>query len=327
MSVGRRWPRSVGMLDMVLAGLALVLFAVRVRADALYFERKLGVPFFDWQFYSQAVERWLAGDRIYPDGRISTLVTPAGGSYSYPPASVPLMLPFASYPIGALLWEALLVVALLSGIWVVVSLGWPTRRVRAFALAVVALALFPPAREGIAVGNINIATAGALAWMWAGSPVARAAPAVLAVMKVFPFALSVPQGRHVVLVTVGAVVTVCLVTVPFVGLGAWGDYINGLRVSVPLCDDPDRINRSLACGLQPMVGQDIAKWAGLVLAAALLPISYAAGRGVIGAAAVVGMIMLPATELHGHYWTLLFVLALIVCAEIAKRRAARKRAS
>ena len=139
-----------------------VALAFRVAEAA----RTMGALVFDWTFYSAAVQRWLAGEPIYPGGVISTLGTAAGASYAYPPSSVPLMLPFASWPLGAILWEACLLLVFWTGVWTVIDRGWPDRRALALGIALLAAAFFQPVLDGFAFGNVNIATAGALAWVW-----------------------------------------------------------------------------------------------------------------------------------------------------------------
>ena len=145
-----------GKFDLLFAAVSLLLFGVAVVVSVVYRARTLGSPFFDWQFYSAAVGRWLAGDPIYPGATISTLGTPAGGSYAYPPASVPLLLPFSPYPLGAVLWVLTLCVVLLLGLWFVVRTGWPKRPLVPFAIGALGLIVFAPVQQGLGVANVNI---------------------------------------------------------------------------------------------------------------------------------------------------------------------------
>ena len=65
----------------------------------------VGRAFADWLTYVHAVERLLAGNPIYPAEQLSgpyVLPNVTLFGYAYPPSSVPLFIPFASWPFG--LW-------------------------------------------------------------------------------------------------------------------------------------------------------------------------------------------------------------------------------
>lgn len=279
----------------------------------------LGRPMFDWEFYRQAVSRWLEGQPIYPGGQISTLTTAAGASYAYPPASVPLFLPFASDPIGRWLWLAVLVATLLSGLFAVVRVGWPRSWMRPYCVVLVGLGLFPPALEGIAVANVNVATAGALGWVWASPRRAVPFAAVLGVVKIFPIALAAPRGLRALVHSLAIAAFICVVTLPLVGLAAWGDYASAASSVEPLCDST-RANPSVACALVAHIGPGVATAISLGLAAVALLVALMAGRTLLGMTAVAAAIMLPAVELHAHYYTLLFVLAVIAVTRLRAGR-------
>jgi hypothetical protein len=306
---------------LVAAGLAFLGWRTLIWSERTI--QILGEPFFDWIFYRRAVERWLTGESLYPGGVISTLTTTAGASYSYPPASVPLMLPFAADPIGAWLWEACLFIVLLAGVFAVVRVGWPNHSLRAFAVALLGLGLFVPVLEGLAVANVNIATAGALGLVWATPRLAVPAAGILGVLKVFPVALAAPSGVRTFARALGLTALICLLTLPLVGLGSWLDYANALASSTPLCGTA-RTNPSFACAIAPLVGSGLATIVGLLLAGAALVVAFKAGRNIVGMTAVVAAIMLPATELHLHYFAKTFVLALIGMSELRGRASLRR---
>ena len=308
---------------MVAVGIGAGLLAMSsIRATVLYATR-LGVPFFDWTFYASAVDRWLAGQPIYPGGRISTLGSAAGSSYSYPPASVPLMLPFASWPVGAILWETLIVGLLLLGLWRITLIGWPNQPLIAFGIELALMSQLEGVIQGIALGNVNIATAGAIGLVWAGTRSVAPLAAWLGVVKVFPLAIAAPAGLPALRRATGIALGICLVTLPLVGIDSWLDYASGLRASVPLCGDPTWVNYSLACQVSPMVGPTVAKYLGLVVAGALTVIAIRAGLTFPGMAAAALAIMAPATELHAHYLALVFVVAVIGMATLSRRRVQR----
>jgi hypothetical protein len=309
-----------GSFDRLLAVGSLAVFGICTAFSAWTWAGILGTPAFDWQFYAAAVERWLAGEPIYPGGAISTLGTEPGTSYAYPPASVPLMLPFAPWPVGAVLWVALLVGVLLAAIWAVAHAGWPSRPLAAFAAAVIGLAIFPPIQQGLAVANVNVLTTGMLGLVWAVGR--RTAPAIglLTVLKVFPFSLSAPLGPRAMVTSALVAGVVVLVTLPLVGVSSWTDYVSALRSAEMLCGDPRWFNPSLGCLVEPVLGSDVARWAGLIVGGALLLVALRAGRTVVGMSAAALAVIAPATEIHAHYFGLLYMLFLIALASWARSR-------
>jgi hypothetical protein len=315
MAVVGRW----GLLNCIALSLSAGFLAWRVLDSMTSVAQILGRPMFDWEFYRQAVSRWLEGQPIYPGGQISTLTSAAGASYAYPPASVPLLLPFASDPIGRWLWLAVLTFTLLSGLLAVIRIGWPSSWVRPYCVVLLGLGLFPPALEGLAVANVNVATAGALGWAWAAPRLAVPLAAGLGVLKVFPIALAAPHGFRALVKSLGIALLICVVTLPMVGLQAWSDYASALSNVKPLCD-LTRANPSMACALLPHVGLASATVVSLALAAVALLVAVMAGSSLLGVTAAAAAIMLPAAELHAHYYTLLFVLAAIGVTRLRDRR-------
>ena len=314
-------------VDVLILGIgAGVMIAASIVAIIKY-GTAIGTLFFDWTFYSGAVQRWLAGAQIYPGARISTLGSEAGSSYAYPPASVPLMLPFASWPVGAVLWETLIVSVFLLGLWRVVRVGWPRRSMGAFGLVLLAAALLDGITQGIAMANVNIATAGVLGLVWAGRRDAAIPAAVLGVVKVFPIAIAAPAGPRTLARALAIAGAICLVTLPLVGVGAWQDYVVGLLAGEPLCGDPKWVNLSLACQLAPIAGPSLAKWAGLVVAAVLVLVALRMRRGFVGVTAAGLAILAPATELHGHYLSIVFVLGVMGLATLNIGRPRRESAA
>jgi hypothetical protein len=314
------WSLPKRPLDLAVAliggGIFIGVSIVSIISTAVFFK----TPFFDWTFYAGAVNRWLSGDQIYPGSRISTLGSPAGSSYAYPPASVPLMLPFASWPLGAIAWEVVIVGAFLLGIWSVVRVGWPGRPLLALGIALAVAANVGGVMEGIAVANVNIATAGAIGLIWAGTRGAEPFVGVLAIMKVFPFALSAPGGWQALRRSAALVGVICLITLPLVGVSAWADYWTGLEASRPLCGDPLWTNYSLACQLTPHMSAFAAKWIGVVIAFVLVLFAIKAGMSFLGMSAATFAIIVPADELHAHYVAMVVMLALIGLADLNLRR-------
>lgn len=67
---------------MAILAIGSTLFALSAIKAIASYAAGLGVPFFDWTFYAGAVNRWLAGEQIYPGGRISTLGSAAASKGS-----------------------------------------------------------------------------------------------------------------------------------------------------------------------------------------------------------------------------------------------------
>jgi hypothetical protein len=200
------------------------------------------------------------------------------------------------------------------GTWSVVRIGWPNRPLIAFAVVLAAMSVFGGVMQGVAIGNVNMATAGLLGLVWAGARGKPTAAGVLAVIKIFPLALAAPLGTKVLVRAAAIAGGICLITLPLVGVGAWSDYFGGLRATQPLCGIYP--NPSLACGLSQLVGIGIAKWAGLAIAAVLVLLALRAGPTFLGATLATGAILAPATELHAHYFAIVFVLLIIGLANL-----------
>ena len=306
--------------DLAFLILAIALFTVTLTVLEVEVAQREGVIVADWWYYSNAVHRWLIQQAIFTGGRLSTVDTPVGVSYSYPPSSLPFFLPFSQWPIGAIFWTATLISALMTGMWRVVRDGWPDRPIRAMAGSIALLALFIPALEGIAVGNVNVLTAGVLGWIWSNRRIAPGASGVLAAVKVFPLALAAPFGRRSLTTAAVVAAAIVLVTLPFVGTTSWLGYASAVQVTVADCGASGSTGFSIACGLAPLTGPAVASLVGLVVAAVLLLAAAAAGPSLVGITLAVGAIIAPAPELHAHYFTMLFMLALIGAGELSRRR-------
>jgi hypothetical protein len=282
----------------------------------------VGEWFIDWATYSRAVGRWVTGQAIYPAEQLGGpyyLFTMSGSGYAYPPASVPLMTPFAPAVGGLVLWELLIVGLYLSGLWAVVSLGFPRRRLEAFGVVLLATAFYFPAMQGFVAGNVNMATAGLIAWAWAGLPRPGIVAGVFGILKVFPAGVAVLYGARAVVVALTTMVVIVLVTLPFVGLSSWSDFATALGYSQPACPH-DALIPSFACFVEPAVGTAVARFASLAVAAVLLVVAAIAGPTLVGVSAVVAAIMVPSADLHFHYWSMVLVLLVIAVARFARMR-------
>jgi hypothetical protein len=133
----------------------------------------------------------------------------------------------------------------------------------------------------------------------------------MTVVKVFPFALAAPFGIRQLVYTTAIAIGLVVVTLPLVGVGSWVTYVAALGAVDPVCGDPHWANYSVAC----IIGST----GGVLLGGFALVIGILAGRTAIGWAAVVVAIMAPASELHLHYFVLLYILAWIIVAEVVRR--------
>jgi hypothetical protein len=279
-------------------------------------------PFVDWRTYANAAARLLAGEPIYATQQLTgpyhlTEVLLIG--YAYPPASVPLMIPFQGYPFGLAAWTTVNLGALLTALWAIVSRAWPTYRLLAFSLALAGLAMFPPFLAGMIAMSTNIGLAGAIGWVAVGLTARQAGVfgGILGILKVFAGALTfagVDDKTRSLAFALLVAASLTLVTVPIVGLGSWQDFAMALTGAVPDCSG---FNVSIACTLGPTVGL----WWGSVIGV------------LVGGLAVLGMlacrqpyllsvlaaiaVMAPANNLHIHYWTIAYVLVVASLARLA----------
>jgi hypothetical protein len=285
-------------------------------------------PFVDWRTYENAAVRLLAGASIYAPQQLTgpyhlTEVLLIG--YAYPPASVPLMIPFQGYPFGLAAWMTVNLGALLTALWAIVSRAWPTYRLLAFALALAGLAMFPPFLAGMIAMSTNIGLAGAIGWVAVGLTARQAGVlgGVLGVLKVFAGAVTFASidGKTRAIATAAAVAgVIALVTLPVVGVGSWLDFGSALIRAVPDCSG---FNVSIACTIGPVVGLEWGSIVGIVVGGlavlAMLAVRQPYLLSVLAAVAV----MAPANNLHIHYWTIGYVVVVASFArltELARQR-------
>jgi hypothetical protein len=290
---------------------------------------RLAWPFADWRTYENAAVRLLSGEAIYAPEQLSgpyhlTDVLLVG--YAYPPASVPLMIPFQGYPLGLAAWIIVNLGALLTALWAVVSRAWPTYRLLVFAFVLVGLAFYLPFKEGILPMTTNIGLAGAVGWVSIGLTPRQAGTigGVLTIVKVFAGALSLGTAGPKLPAIGSAVVVAGLLVVaslPMVGLDSWFDFGTALTTAVPDCAGA---NYSIACTLGPSLGFQFASMLGVLVggtaAMAMLACRQAFLLSVLAAVAI----MAPANNLHIHFWIITYVLGVVCLARITVlRRAAR----
>ena len=155
----------LGWIALVLAALTCSFVAI----TTIVAFAPLGRTFADWLTYVHAVERVLAGVPIYPEAQLSgPYVLPNATliGYAYPPSSVPLFIPFVSYPIGLVAWFTLNVGLLVTGLYAIVHRELGRVRPLEFAIVLLGLAFLRGFAEGVAFANASVGLAGVLAWCW-----------------------------------------------------------------------------------------------------------------------------------------------------------------
>lgn len=289
-------------------------------------------PFVDWRTYENAAARFLAGGSIYAPQQLAgpyrlTEVLLIG--YAYPPASVPLLVPFQGYPVGLAAWITVNLGLLLTALWTIVSRTWPAFRLPAFAITLAGLAMFPPFLAGMIAMTTNIGLAGAIGWVAVGlnSRQAGTLGGVLGIVKVFPAALafSAVEGKPRSVAT-GVLIAAALVviTLPLVGLQSWVDFARALTGAVPDCSG---FNVSIACTLAPVIGFEWGSLAGILVGGlAVLGMIFCRQPYLMSLLAAVS-VTAPANNLHIHYWTIGYVLVVVSVARLAVLARARRPAS
>ncbi len=288
-------------------------------------------PFVDWRTYENAAARLLAGSPIYAPQQLTgpyhlTEVLLIG--YAYPPASVPLMIPFQGYPFGLAAWITLNLGALLTSLWAIASRAWPTYRLLAFALALAGLAMFPPFLAGMIAMSTNIGLAGAIGWVAVGLTARQAGVlgGVLAILKVFAGAVTFGaiDGKTRAVATAAAVAGVlALVTLPIVSLGSWLEFGAALTRAVPDCSG---FNVSIACALGPTLGLEWGSIIGIGVGGLAVFAMLATRQPYLLSVLAAIAVMAPANNLHIHYWTIAYVVVVASFARLTdlarQRRAA-----
>ena len=322
---------AVDRLSWLIVALAAVICAMVVISTIVGFA-PAGRTFADWLTYVHAVERLTSGAPIYAPEQLAgpyVLVGVTLYGYAYPPSSVPLFLPFASYPVGLVLWLTVNAGALLTGLYAILRMELGRHARVEFALVLVALAFLRGFPEGVAFGNASVAMAGLFAWAWVLGR-GRAGVGVLAgigaTIKLVPGVLVFWSDRRgfprVLLATAAVGAGLFLVTLPFTGFGSWLDYVKALSLSQPACGAEPPV--SLACVLQPVVGVGLAKLAGIAVAI-VAGITAVMTRSPIIAFGLLAIAWLaPVTDLHFHYLLVAYVWFVVVGAHWLGRRSMKE---
>lgn len=313
-------PRLQWLLVLIgtVAALAMVTWQVGVLAEA-------NMLYVDWLTYSRAFERLAAGDPIYAGAQLGgpyhmTDTTRIG--YSYPPASLPLLAPFAAFPVGLGVWFVLNVGVFLTGLWAVARRELGPWALGGFGLALLCLGILTAWGEGVAGGNINVALAGILAWAWViGRGRVGAIAGVLAVAKILPGSLAF-WARPSTLArslteAAAAALLICVLTLPVVGFDAWSDFFRALGNAEPACAYPVP---SVACAVAPAIGMGSAMLLSIAIGIALALAAVLVRDDYYSFCLVTFAWLAPTADLHVHSWLTVFVLAFVGVSRFAGRR-------
>ena len=195
---------------------------------------------YDYQAYAHAAQRLLDGKPLY-----DPTVDLAGGFaiFLYPPPFAVALVPFVLLgdPAGLVAWTALLIGCVVAAI----ALMPVSTRLRWLMLLLAGIDW--PVLYSLKLGQVGpiLLLLFVLGWRWLDRPVHLGATiAIGALIKIQPALLGVwalLTGRpRAAVAALGIVVAVGLVTLPFVGLGAWSDYVTILRtVSQPITTPHD----------------------------------------------------------------------------------------
>lgn len=309
-----------GLIVGLVTGVLTLQFVSNVSRDVVW-----PGPFQDWRTYTNAVTRLLDGLPIYSATQLAgpySLNDVVLVGYAYPPASVPLLFPFLTYPLGLAAWMTLNLGLLITALWSIVSRGWPSSRVPAMGLALVGLTVFPPFAVGLLSMNANVGIAGLIGWVAVGrnSRWAGLTGAFGAVLKVFAGGLALATESKVQALISALIIflVIIVLTLPVVGAQSYLEYVSAIIHSVPDCRSAE--NLSIACALAPTLGLSFAVDLGLIISI-LSALLLTMVRHPLWMAMLVAIcVMAPAYNLHAHYWIIVYVLMVAGLADLALRR-------
>jgi hypothetical protein len=279
----RRGPRENAGLDrrglrrrlLIAISLTLTAGSLLLAAQvALQVNQRHSPPWVDWATYSDALQRLIQGlspfaaRQLGGSYRLGDIVTTG---YVYPPASVPMFAAFANQPLGLAAWLVLNVGLLVSGVWAILRRELGEDAILFLGLAIVPVVGYIGFLDGLVAGNVTVGLCGVLAWSWAlGRD--RTSPATVAIVglaKAVPAVLVCwTRPSRLIPTAVGAGLIAgawVLVTLPFVGVGPWVDYIRAMANVDPQCG----YGPSVTCVLEPLLGTAPARLAAFAIAAGL----------------------------------------------------------
>lgn len=303
---GRRlWAHRLAWVTLGTLGWLVVVFVSGRAADAWQV---------DFRAYLDAAQRLIDGAGIYQAVTLAGPFRPGPvGLYLYSPPFALAMVPFTLLPGAGVAWWLLHLAAI-----ALTAVIMPVRREVRLAVFVVASLSLPVIRD-LTLGNVSVLVllGSAAIWRWRETPIAGIALALtMSIRPVQGVVLVWALARRRWAIVAGAIVTlvlVVLVSLPFVGLQAYLDFLTVLRH----VSDVDLIHNNLALGAVA-----VRLGAGPLVETAAIVVWYAIGIGAI----VLGLrrdaetslvVTLTATLFLGplmwqHYLTLLLLPAALI---------------
>jgi Glycosyltransferase family 87 len=284
-------------------------------------------PFGDWRNYRNAVVRVLDGGALYEPQQLAggyLMPDTTATGYSYPPGSIPWIVPFGLGWWGSVVWTAATVGLFISGLWAALRRDLGARAVVPFAFALMGLILYLPFASAVLSSNVNLFFVGSYAWCWAvgrSEPRVGAMAAIGSLFKLFPSVLVLwPTGRaRWRSIAIAGVVLIgsSLLALPLVGWQAFLDFPSVLLNAQPYCTD---VRVSIPCALTPILGAFGAKAiaigiALLALLGALLVRNDRAAFVLFGAAMVA-----PVSDMHFSYWLFAYVAGVVLIGGLLRRK-------
>lgn len=296
--------------------LAVVLGAAVLGLAVLVFINSTGFGY-DFRAYDSAARRVGAGEPVFLPGSVEAYREGRyEGLYLYPPTLAIALLPLTllSTSGATIAWLVLRLALLAAGCAALPVSG----RTRAGVFAVACVSF--PVLFDLNIGNVSIVVFAlcAAAWRWLHHPVAGLAHAALIAIR-FPFGLFavtwLAERRWRALGwTIAAGVVLILVTIPFVGLSSYFDYVAILRGLPDISVGQHNLSlksTALELGLPDGLA-NLALPAGYVVG--LVMTVFAARRRDASTAFVVTCLatLLVAPFIHPHYLVLLLLPAALL---------------
>jgi alpha-1,2-mannosyltransferase len=274
---------------------------------------------YDFRAYWDAGERVLAGASAYDPATLAGPFRTGGfGLYLYPPPLAVLLLPL--HALGYEAADALWVVARIAALVAACAILPVPRWIRFAVFGATALASMTLVDLNLGNVSIVVLALAAVGWRYLDRPAGAGAIAVAVALR-SPFAvlLAWQAVRHrwrALAWTLGAGIALILVTLPFVGVQGYLDYVRvlgNLRDTIGVPNNADLGSTALALGAPPAVAT-LALFAGYATALATALFAALRRDAETSYITAVGATLLLSPVLWGHYLVLLALPAALLAA-------------
>lgn len=308
--VRARWqgPLAAGL---ALLGVVVLLFMLQYWRTSLSWG-------YDFDAYYSAAQRVASTGGPYQSETLSGPFRPGpGGLYLYSPPLAVLLQPFLALDFETATWVWFGLRLLLLGAACALMPVAVRYRVSAFGLAL----MTPPALEDLGLGNVSLIVTflAVVAWRWLDRPasgVAIAAAAALRPTMALVLAWWALRGRISPLVGAAvALIALLLVTLPFVGIAAWFDYLAVLRNLSGITGVPRNFDLGsffVRIGA-PDWSASLALYTGYAIALGAAVLSLRRDRE-LSFVVVLGATLLLSPLLWNHYFTHVLITAAFLAA-------------